>query len=156
MAEGNLGITYSTGVQAADALCQARARAASLTGDFVAWISSSTSNAIDRLGNQNNLGYVLTDGTVIADNTADLIDSELEAHIDRDEFNNLVGSKGVWTGTKNTGVVYQQYTCNDWKHPDSSHTGLIGDAGSMSSTSHWTLGLTSGCDKQFRLYCFEK
>ena len=63
---GDLG-----GLQAADARCRERARAANLRGTFVALLSSSTVDARTRLGTAR--GWVRTDGRPFADTQDDLL-----------------------------------------------------------------------------------
>src|SRR5213592_2896892 len=54
----------------ADRICNARAQAAGLPGTYVAWLSSSTEPARDRLGSAR--GWVRLDGLPFTDTLADL------------------------------------------------------------------------------------
>jgi hypothetical protein len=105
---GNLG-----GVQGGDAKCNALAKPQpALAGrEFVAWVSSRGSPAKDRLG-VSQLPYRLTTGTVVANNTLDLLDAALLAPINRDE-KGAITSGSVWTGTKTDGTVNND-NCTEW------------------------------------------
>ncbi|MCP4629308.1 MAG: hypothetical protein GY850_38260, partial [bacterium] len=61
------------GLTGADEICQAEADAGGLTGTYAAWLSGSTAaeSAAERI-NQSGGPFVLPDGTVVADNWADL------------------------------------------------------------------------------------
>src|SRR5690242_2782849 len=65
---GNLG-----GLTGADMICQARAAAGGLRGIFKAWLSDTTASPSTRF-TRSKKPYVLLDGTVIANNWADLTD----------------------------------------------------------------------------------
>src|SRR5947207_2017750 len=60
---------------AADQACGDQAIAAGLPGTYVAWISTSTSNAIDRLAGAR--GWVRVDGVPFADQLSELAASHL-------------------------------------------------------------------------------
>lgn len=114
------------GLAGADAKCQASADAASLGGTFMAWLSTSTTSAADRLVHAG-VPYTRVDGTLIASDWADLTDGALSASI-------LTTESGLpvpivfpeygraWTGTNETGVTQTGCagggfgcTCNDWQ-----------------------------------------
>jgi len=92
----------------------------------------------------------LVDGTVIANNMADLLDPPLDAPIQVDENGDTVsGSFEVWTGTNadgtNSGV-----NCDNWQHDSSS--GQSGLANAVNA--RWTNNKEEDCDEERRLYCF--
>jgi hypothetical protein len=145
---GNLG-----GLAGADAKCQARAAAAGLanSGNFKAWLSTTTVDAKDRL--TSNGPWVRVDGVKIADNKTDLIGGTLFTAINVTETGAYVTGANPWTstnanGTKNTA----NGTCIDWL---SSLNADHGGAGMENSVREWSLYGYGACDLLLRLYCFE-
>ena len=139
------------GLAAADAICTDVATGAGQTGTWTAWLSDSTTNAADRIFD-GGTRYQLINGTVIADNMADLLDGTLDAPILIDESGNEGGSLEVWTGTvadgTNPGVVW----CSDWTTEDAAQKGLIGRADRVDAT--WSSVFADDCNLFNRLYCF--
>ena len=141
-----------SGLADADADCTTAATGAGQTGTWTAWLSDSTTDAVDRIFD-GGTRYQLINGTVIADNMADLLDGTLDAPILIDESgNDVVGSFEVWTGTvadgTNPGVVW----CSDWTTVDPAQKGLIGRADKVDAT--WSSVFADDCDIFNRLYCF--
>lgn len=143
---GNLG-----GLSGADQKCQDLAKAASLPDNtYRAWLSTSSVNAINRLGSAR--GWVRVDGKPFADTKADIpykiyyplrIDESGNDEKDLDSF--------VWTGTKSDGTLASD-RCDDWTD---SNVGLMGEVGANDGLS--TIFTTSGiisCSNSYRLYCF--
>lgn len=145
---GNLG-----GVQGGDAKCNALAKPQpALAGrEFVAWVSSRGSPAKDRLG-VSQLPYRLTTGTVVANNTLDLLDAALLAPINRDE-KGAIANGSVWTGTKTDGTVNND-NCTEWTLGALIADGMTGNGGSPSAA--WTQNIVSTCNLPSRIYCFQK
>jgi len=112
--DGNIG-----SVAAADSICAARATAAGLQGNFVAFLSSSTSNATSRL--TSSRGWVRTDGAPFADAPTAFSNGNIVFPPRLDEYGNDLGSVLVFTGT-NRGAIAN--TCSDWT--DNSGTGSAG------------------------------
>ena len=77
--DGNLG-----GLVGADGICNERAAAARLVGEYQAWLCDGTIGPRSR-SNHASVPYVATDGAVIAKNWADLTDGSLARGINRDE-----------------------------------------------------------------------
>lgn len=141
---GDLG-----GVEGADALCQANATAAGLVGRYGAWLSTPTSDPADDAANTR---YVRTDGVVIAESLADLLDGSLAAPIALDATAAPQGGD-VWTGTLASGARAQD-TCDGWTAGDSS---VRGQCGSTAFTDRrWTENLVPNCGIQLRVFCFER
>jgi hypothetical protein len=136
------------GVAGGDAICQTTAGSAGLGGTWVAWLSDSTSDVVDRLHGDG--AFVLLDGTQVASSRADLLDGTLESSIDVDQNSNLVESQKVWTGTFIEGVASTLH-CGDWT--SLAENGTVG----MTSNNQtgWTSAFTSSCDSPAYLYCFE-
>lgn len=148
--DGNLG-----GLEGADQKCQALATAAGLPlNTYKAWLSTSTVNAIDRLGTAR--GWVRVDGKPFADTKADIVAGKIFHPLRVDEngnFDNQVWGSKVWTGTYGDGTVNSSATCNDWISADSTLSGSEGHDDGVTSAYTWTG--TSGCNYNTpRLYCF--
>jgi hypothetical protein len=149
---GNLG-----GLAGADQKCQAEADAAGLDGLFVAFLSTSTINAKDRIPDSV---YLRVDKTVIADSKADLLDGTLDAPI------NLTAKGAVltsvvrpWTGTKTDGTKFGN-TCQNWTADAAgqcSSPGYTSRSGEGTATNgSWTDLTNYCCWATFtRLYCFQ-
>jgi hypothetical protein len=135
---------------AADAYCNGRAQAAGLPGSYVAWLSTSTTNAIDRL--TGSRGWSRVDGKAFVDTPADLVAGTIFYPLDVDEFGNRVPAMmAVGTATDNNGNVVAGYTCNDY----TSTSGLLWFGLSDRGTMYWTDALgTSACAGPEPIYCF--
>jgi hypothetical protein len=138
------------GLTGADDACTSAAAAAGLSGSWTAWLSDSTTDARDRILESE---YQLLDGTVVANDLADLTDGALLAPINLDESGTPVSENPfLWTGTQPDGTGTND-TCSDWTDNTNSSIATQGD--NTSAISTWTqLGSTAPCDFQRRLYCF--
>jgi hypothetical protein len=101
------------GLAAADAICNADAAAAGLTGNFVAWLSTSTVDARDRLADGSR-GWVRVDGLPVMDTVTAFLASNrmynpINVHADGSLAQTL-----VWTGTNGDGTHKVGLSCNDW------------------------------------------
>ncbi len=147
------------GLSGADAKCQAAAFNAgpSLTGTYKAWLSDTSDSPSTRFV-QATVPYKLVDGTVIANNWADLIDGTLLAAINVDE-NGDPGSNGVavWTATETDGTLISgattALTCDNWTLTTAQADGGRRDFSSFA----WTdAGAPNACTGLDHLYCFEQ
>ena len=145
------------GLGGADILCKnaADAGAAQLAyKTWTAWLSTAQVNAIDRL-NPDTGPFVLPDGTVIADDIADLTDGSLQAPIDADESGAPLEfvAPYVATGTAADGT-FAGSDCGVW-----SDTGESTVSGRRTDTdSEWTQipDSTRSCNVVLYIYCFEQ
>ncbi|MBI4014614.1 MAG: DUF1554 domain-containing protein [Candidatus Aenigmarchaeota archaeon] len=142
---GNLG-----GLAGADAKCQGLAEAAGLGGTWVAWLSTSTVDAKDRIP---DIRYFRpSDKATVATSKVDLTNGNINNPINIDEKGAISLSGFVWTGTQATGMKDIRY-CEEWTSSDNAKNGLVG---SRSNTdSKWTKLGYSMCNSFFRVYCFE-
>jgi cysteine-rich repeat protein len=156
---GNLG-----GLGGADAKCQALAAAAGLQGKFLAWLSAGVANPGNRFI-KSDVPYVLTNGTQVAKNWADLTDGTLQHAIDTTEQMTVApipsdgcggGSKPtVWTNTLESGAGWDSNACNAW-------TGIggfarMGHAKAINFTwSRYCEGMANSCSWHAAIYCFEQ
>ncbi|MBM4776852.1 MAG: hypothetical protein GQE15_04040 [Archangiaceae bacterium] len=148
----SIGVTGALGgLSGADSICAQRALASGLRGTFRAWLSTSTTNALSRLGTSS--GWIRPDGLPFANSQADLVAGRILYPLRLDEFATDVFTMKAFTstlaeGTLNTGAS----TCSDWT---SSVGQTPAGAGLTSlSTTGWTAGASAPCGSQQRLYCF--
>ena len=165
----------ATGVAAGDAVCQARATAAGLSGTFVAWLSDSTIDAYCHIqgytgtisGTNPNCGqatlpvaagpWVRTDGYPFADTIDKLVDNvstwgQVYTPVLLNEKGVAVVSSWYYTGTYGDGTASSS-TCNDWT---SSSSLLMGDSGNTwGTTGWWSDGGGNDCDAVQPLICMQ-
>lgn len=152
---GNLGTwplaNGATGIAAGDNICQGLAQAALIpnSGDFKAWLSDSSTDAIDRLTSDGP--WVRLDGVQVAASKSALINSWLETSISV-TVNGQYTRSSVWTGTNGNGLGGGS-TCSDWTDGDSA-SGAVGDSAQSDDTG-WSGTAVSSCSSIARLYCFE-
>ena len=146
------------GLGAADRHCQQEAEAAGLSGTFLAWLSTSTRDAKDRLSHPFDIPYVLADAqeTVVATNFADLIDGNIKNGIVKNALGEEINTAPLraWTGTRQKGVLVEDRNCNNWQTSFSlnSPLGASGDIGRF----RWSRKSDESCIHRRRLYCFQK
>ena len=144
------------GLAGADEKCQALADAASLGGNYKAWLSDNASSPSTTFV-QATVPYILVDGTPIADDWADLTDGELANLLNKTEWGGSPPRElaAVWTDTTGAGgAVSGSLDCSGW----------TSDASAMATVGLWTIPVgwslfTSffDCDEgAFPIYCFEQ
>jgi Collagenase NC10 and Endostatin. len=140
------------GLAGADAICAQRALAAGLAGTYRAWLSTSTVNAIDRLGSAS--GWVRPDGKPVLNNVADIAKDKLFYPPRLDEFGNDLGAApAVITATLPDGTLLAVLTtCGDFTSAIGGSTTGIGYASACSGM--FTAAVNFGCAGQARIYCF--
>jgi hypothetical protein len=140
------------GLAGADAACASEASAAGLDGEFKAWLSSVELAAADRLV-QSEAPYVLVDGSLVADDWADLTDGAIETRINLDA-NGVERAGDVWTGTLPTGLSYvEQGDCDGFTN-GAEGVALCGSTQSINAA--WTASQLPACSTRLRLYCIEQ
>ena len=135
-------------LDAADQICATAAAASGLPGQFRAWLSTATANAIDRL--QGARGWIRTDSAPFADTLDDLGAGRIFTPLRLDE-RGAIASGLVMTGTNAAGRAEPASDCNDWSD------GATGDAmagTTEGTTTVWTSVTTIRCSDPARLYCF--
>jgi hypothetical protein len=145
---GDLG-----GLEGADESCQELADTALLGGRWVAWLSTSERNAIDRLFGDGPFLLVGTNEVVAASRAA-LTSGTLQNDIERDEMGVQVPA-AVWTGTDPDGTAADSGSfCADWTDANSE---LFGQTGASQQTdATWTNANQVFCNLEVRIYCFEQ
>lgn len=144
---GNFG-----GAAEADAICAQLAAEAGLPdGPYVAWISDSSADAVDRIGDIP--GWIRTDGLPFAQSKATMLAGEILYPIRLDHLGNDLGSVGVFTGTAADGT--RGLDCGDWTKvsaPPTFDAGFTGSSGA--GFRQWTGDGTLGdCGVPAHLYC---
>jgi len=138
------------GLSGADDFCMERAEAAGLPGNYVAWLSTSTVDAKDRLAGAR--GWVRVDGLPFADTVADLIAGVVHYPPRLDEFGNEMDPMTyVSTGTLPDGTGYAGDMCDDWT---SSATGDVMMGMAYGGTGIWTDLAYEVCSAPTHFYCF--
>jgi hypothetical protein len=170
--DGNLG-----GLVGADGICNQRAAAAGLVGEYQAWLCDGTIGPRSR-SNHASVPYVATDGAVIAKNWADLTDGSLARGINRDESGVQVALGFLpWSYVKSDGEcddatylspgsgpcpAFQRCKLNcaepfraGWTSASPLAQGEKGDANQTNRL--WTDGVTGLCSApKERIYCIEQ
>lgn len=141
---GNLG-----GLSGADEICNQLAADAGLPGTYVAWLSDSSTNAIDRLGNAN--GWLRTDGRIFARSREALANPKQIVHpLILDENQEPVDSY-VFTGTEKDGTRSEN-SCSDWTS-EASDEGAVMVGKTAYVGDQWTGPLTVWCSMAHPIYC---
>jgi hypothetical protein len=139
-----------SGLHGADATCQSEAMDNGLPGTFVAFLSTSTVNARDRIAGSR--GWIRTDGAPVADSALDfVIGGKMLNAIDHDANDIRVPfGSAVWTGTDVSGRA-DGNSCGDW-----TNTTAIGASGRFDAAApQEAFALDSPCTALQHLYCFE-
>ena len=136
------------GLAGADSLCEAEANQAGLPGSYVAWLSTSSVDARDRLTGAS--GWVRPDGLPVAATIEDLARGRLLYPIDIEAAGNRAPGLNVWTGTGVDGRAAGG-DCGGWEASvGTTTTGFVG-----SGPVDWTANTSSiGCGRDALLYCF--
>lgn len=149
---GNLG-----GLAGADAICQAEASGAGITGTYKAWLSDSNASPATRFTINPVASYVLVDGTPVAGSWEDLTDGLImnPIHLTADGTLITVGWF-VWTGTGTDGTADPSLLyCSDWTDGLSSDNGIAGSL--VEEDFQWTRRHAQTCDSVgLHLYCFQQ
>jgi hypothetical protein len=140
--EGQLG-----GLSGADQICQNAAAAASLGGDWTAWLSDGNQDAINRIIGEGPWQTVT--GEEIFRNRAALSGSPLVGILEQEDGANASMFSSVWTGTK-TGGTADTPNCSEWTSTEGE-----GRAGKTGSVGGWTQSVNNACISMRHLYCFE-
>ncbi len=145
----------ATGLAAADKICNLLAQASSVGGTWVAYLSDSSTDAIDRVPGNGPWVNVCSFGTFVAfKNRAQLQTASLGS-INCDERgtdDSFYNQQWVWTGADTMGIKVAD-RCNDWT---SSAVTTSANVGSYQGNTQWSQWGQRTCDYDLRLYCFEQ
>ena len=159
---GNFG-----GLSGADSACVTAAGVAGLGGNWVAWMSDTTNNAIDRIKNDVGPWHRL-DGFLVFANKAQM-KMLPSAPIDVDENGLTTHAEGVWTGTLVGGTSASaapptdggpfSANCEQWftSGMNDPPPGPFGRSGSVDfKDQSWTDQGQVSCQQLQRIYCIEQ
>lgn len=180
--KGDVG-GYGVGVDGADMMCQDQASKAGHSGVFRAWLSPRLNDftiQVDYNGQPSirfdkalDKPYVLVDGTVIANNWADLTDGTLVfgTSLNLDECGEPpVGSihycsqlyQSAFTNTNPDGTAYPDYLawdCDNYTSPIGTPSTKTVHGSSATWGPFWSRsceGIFSNCDQFMHYYCFQQ
>lgn len=136
------------GLAGADALCKQQASDADLPGAYIAWLSTSSIDARNRIVRAS--GWVRPDGLPVAATVDDLVGGRMLYPIDIAADGTRQSGRAVWTGTATNGRS-RDGSCGDWSD-DSSGTTTVGLAGA--GPVAWTQNGDAGCSRAGVIYCF--
>lgn len=142
------------GVAGADATCTTAAAALG-GGPWKAWLSTTTSNAIDRSTGAGP--WFDTKGTVAFTGRAQLTTMPATS-LWYDEAGVFLASDKIWTGTGFGGTYVAALSgtapCAEWTSAAMSNQAKVGQVGR--SDVAWTAQSNTTCDQMAHLYCFEQ
>ena len=152
-------INGNDGLAGADEQCATLASSAHLpAGTYKAWLSTSTVDAVSRLGAAR--AFVRVDGAPIADQISDLTAGKILNPIDLDESGADIRQDEenfhVWTGSTNLGTSSPYGACTDWRSilgSDFGETGYFDGGPSVWSDNDESSQCNDG--SQLHLYCFD-
>lgn len=137
---------------AADDRCTAAAHAASLPGQYRAWLSTTAVDARDRLGQAR--GWVRADGSPFADTVDDIATGRIFNLLNVDERgmpSTLLADDLIMTGTNQYGLLMPGQNCDNWA--SDTQEGFSGGT-KLGTTGIWTAWSTSPCGTPAHLFCF--
>jgi hypothetical protein len=141
-----LGGAYG-GLAGGDAECQARAMAQGFPGTYVAYLSTSTVNAVDRLGSAR--GWSRLDGLPVFDTVADIKVDAMFYPPELDDLGRVVAlGVRVAAGTALNGIASGQ-DCAGW----TSTAGMV-NGGTASGTQWVNTFYGASCAVAYPIYCF--
>lgn len=146
------------GIEGSDSRCRQYSLQSGKADDtwthFIAWMSDSEHDMVERLPGTIRGRFVLTDGTVAAESVDELFSGMLAAPINLDEHGKLTESS-VFTGTRPDGTAAPGTHCENWTVgsalDDSAYIGF-----SELTDGNWTMYKDpDSCVFSHRLYCVE-
>jgi hypothetical protein len=141
------------GLAGGDAICAARARAAGFAGNFSAWLSTSTVDAIDRLAGSR--GWVRPDHKPVVDSQGALAKGLLFFPIRINELGGDDASTRVRTATGPDGRSQANLglsTCSDFTVADT--TNFVESGFAVGLGAEFTSTGSNVCQNALPLYCF--
>lgn len=143
------------GLAGGDSQCALAATNGGLPGHYVALLSTSTVNAISRLGSAR--GWIRTDGLPVGDDSSSLFNSgKMYYPVYMNEFAAALGGL-TFSGSNDNGTVASIEagtfsTCSDWTS-NASALEFLGGSSSAAGID-WLGGAGSLCTNPASLYCF--
>jgi hypothetical protein len=141
-----LPLTFGTDLSGADAACATRATAAGLAGRYIAFLSTPSIAARDRLAGAR--GWVRTDGKPFADRPEDMLTGKVYYPLRIDENGADIANDNIATGSNPDGT--DSYDCTGYTDSTSS----VENGDSSATTILWASTGRNSCNIPYRLYCF--
>lgn len=146
----------SSGLAGADQLCNEVAASTNLGGTWIAWLSDSTHDAIDRVEDVSPW-YNVDRSAIIFANKASLGTKPYDTFgpLLADETGKFGGNgetRYTWTGTRAGGRKGENF-CNDWS---TDGLGTYGDYITASYAAGWANGTLQECLRSAALFCIEQ
>ncbi len=144
--------------KSADLACNLEAHAAGLTGNFHAFISTSSADAVTYFTSLSMNGpWYRPDGFEVASSRADLVSTtslHTQLSLSADGTFAATLQNFTWTGSSGGGAIASD-TCNDFVDPTSGHKGSVASdeiAGAFGLEDFGAIG----CNFPAKFYCFEQ
>lgn len=138
------------GLEGGDDLCHLAAKAAGVDGTWKAWLSDSTTDAIDRIVDVSPW-YLMDRKTKVFANKASLMTTALHG-IDQDELGRFQALVTAWTGTDHGRATAD--TCLGWTTNEFTAPSPVG-----TTVRAWDWKTSNGsdiCSVEHALVCFEQ
>lgn len=143
---GNTG-----GISGANAICQARANAGGLVGRYAAWLSDgNAANSPSQRFEQSSVPYTRLDGTIVANNWADLADGTLSVSLNMTELGTFVTGPAYANTNANGTIRHSTDTCSNF----TVAAGIT--FGDNVQDTNWSSTTSLACNTGRYLYCFEQ
>ena len=151
------GVT--TGLDAADCICQEHADSVGLNALYAAWLADDSGSPDTRFVQSFVQPYVRIDNKLVANDWTDLTDGSIANPLNIDENGNAIPTSTtvVWTHVRTNGTTDGGATddCINWTGGQSFSFGGVGRHGSTGGT--WTdVNALANCSVALSLYCFEQ
>lgn len=150
----------------ADMFCNQLGKMAKPGGQFFAWVGAADFDPREQINTfPADLPYVRGDGVVVALDSADLLDGNLLAPIDRGHGGAPLPIEPedgpcehpgnyAWTGANFDGYSMAP-DCDGWTSTSSEKKALVGNV--TATSTEWSQGsCTFSCDQELHIYCIEK
>lgn len=146
-------VTMFNPITNADALCNQSAQTAGLPGTYIAWISTTSQSAKERLGTTAR-GWVRVDGLPFADRVQDLLAGKIFYPVRLNaRGTNANFFEPLATATDELGQLQAGANCNDWMTTDMAQGYRAGNVDS--TTWGWTEAFGHNtCNDEGHLLCF--
>jgi hypothetical protein len=142
--------TYRTdlGLAGYDRVCNERARTAGLPGSYLAWLSTTTGNAVDRFSTAR--GFIRVDGRPFADTLEPGAPVYFPPALDEFGVASTPWPGSVMTGSDDRGRLVRGENCSDWSMVGGSPLRL-GNA--LAGWQVWTGWGSSSCESPGSIFC---
>ncbi len=150
------------GLEGANTICKGLADDAELPGDYFAWLATLEKAPLNFL-EPSSSRYVLRDGTIVANNSLDLLDGDLDHPIDLDQYGDPLDSGSacsnvVWSNVAENGApATPNVDCLDWTSASILSEGAIGQYEQYDADWTFTENCEPrSCNAASHLYCFQQ